>query len=640
MDNLSVNHFIPKINHSVSEDRNFADLTIEEHTILALINGEDDLESIAKTVQLDMSELAKKAQRLIQLEYVLFDSDEQTDAALRWAQYGQEADDPSSPPVPSRDLEQVISSDLEASAIDEQMDHLLIEEPTKGQTCTVESGPWTIETLAPIFKKIHTENKTGRLSIRNITGTEAKNFFFQDGDLINVFSKPFRPEECLGRILQRAGWIVQKDVVESLKKGKASGLPQGEQLVRMGKLRRNKLDEILTNQVELKVAPISLWGRGEYEFLQVDHLPSRIQRSNVKLPRLLFNLLFRFSKYLQVERELFEKRKMWIGKNDNLPYDQDEFDFGKRTKKFWEGVLEKDNTIKRLLVISNLNKKQTFRVLWVFLKMDMLQMLEDTREDLSLTRIDELSNRLRFIERETFFDILGVHWSANDEGVRLAYRRCQSEIEERISNAQGVEVELLRNLMMVTKNAYQSIRDHDERRAYRERIFDETFIEYNADIFRQKGESYLFTKEEFPEAITELENALEIWESNGETIVVLGLARFLQAYPSDRPSMETAKSLVNKGYDMVPETEIANLCMGIMHRREGRKENSKKYYGRALEVNPRCTFAKMELREIETGKKTEDRSAIIKEFLDSRSKSDKEFDKIMEKKGKAKIKFR
>jgi tetratricopeptide (TPR) repeat protein len=501
------------------------------------------------------------------------------------------------------------------------------------ETWNIETGNWDQESAIDLLTRLHQDKATGRLRLFANNG-EYKSLYFYRGNLANVISHPFEPGECLGRILQMAGRLRKEDIIVTLKKRQETGMLQGEQLVKMGKLRPHLLDEVLRFQMELKVGPIFSWPSGHYQFLELATLPDWIARVDIPFERIFFNLLLRnYSMEKGVDSITKRaKQNLWVGKALNPPFDPHLFGFGKKLEKFWGQILEKDNEIKRVMIVSHLKGPQTKLMLWLLYRMGMLEFLQDTREDRLQAKLDAINERLKYIDRETYFQLLSVHWSANDHQVKTAWEKLKDEIELKMAGASEAENILLKEVLRYSKLAYEGIRTRERREEYRYKVYDETFIEFNAEIFRQKGESYLFTKDEYDQAVLEMESAVEVYNKDPEFFIVLGLSRFFHGYPHDRGLMNSGRSLLNQYYTLIPNNVLANLCMGMMYRREMHQNKAKHYYGKVLELDSDNRFAKIELREIETGTTAADRESVVKEFLNRRNAGDDKLDQIMKKK--------
>lgn len=660
--------------------------TPEEQTILLYIGSNQPLGQIAKITGISLAGLVQNITRLVSANFIVIENEDQRNALKEligdWDDFKidsipsegdeepEEADDRDDEffddeiddelfdekdfesdeerlELDAELLEETDFSDLDDSEQLEEMPEDLIDpEPIADEkilekkpdeklpisdAIRIKRGKWDIDSFIDMVNEIYEKKLTGRLRLLH-RGGEAKNLFFDKGELINVFGKPFRPENCLGQLLMRVGKIEKDDVVDSLVGSRENMVLQGEQLVQMKKISADDLQEVLNFQLETKLDPIFLWKSGDYERLLIPKMSKKVRRIDTNLPRLLFNLMWRNADDKRIENELNNKKDDWIGKQESTVYDIEDLNFRKKFLQFWDVSIEKDIVLKRLFVISNLNKQLSGRLVWILLKLRFLLFLEDTREDLAMVRIKELSSRLLYIQNEDKFSLLGVHWSANDNGVKAGYEKVRQKLLKQVEDASPEEAKLLKQLLEIIKEAHEQVKDRDMRQKYRQEKYDETYIEINAETFRQKGESFLFTKDDYAQSIVELENAIEIWEFGTEILVVLGLSKFFLGYGKDKSLVREGRRLLQKGYDSNADKEISNVCMGMMCRKEGRKTQALSYYEKALKTNPKCRFAAIEKKEITSGKEDKDKKKAIKEFLQRRNKSDEDFNQIMAKK--------
>jgi tetratricopeptide (TPR) repeat protein len=485
----------------------------------------------------------------------------------------------------------------------------------------VDSGRWDVDALFALINRLRREGRTGVLRVFRDPQTY-KAVYFAQGGVINALSVPFRVEECLGRLLQRAGHINQEKVLESIRRAKQSGARQGEELMKMGAVRRDLIQEMLRVQVEVKLTDVFEWGSGVWTFRPLPSLPARIAPIDVRLPRLLFNLIWKRYPQERIEAEVQRRLEMYVGRADEPVYDPADFDFGDSLDKFWRIVSEKDNTLKRLMIVSNLKPEQTERMVWTLHLTGMVGFFADTREDKLATRLEGWKNQLKVVERETLFDVLHVHWTADDRMIEDAYRRRVKDIDEAAAQATELELELIKELRKHTEQAYQALRTRVGRRDYRAKIFDDEFILFGADILRMKGESYLFTKDAPDLAAVELETALEVYDRNGEYYAALGLANFLRFYPRNSRQVEAARDLMRKGLKMSPQSEVSHLCLGMLHRHEGQQKKAMEALQKVLEINPNNRFARIVIQEIKTGKTSDEREDAIKEFIERKGQAD------------------
>lgn len=606
---------VPKLNTQIDFTRLPVAIDDTEILVLSRVNGLIGIGELSEAYKLDHLEMERIVAKLVKNNLIFFD-----DPRVR-RELVAEIDETRSYEEHTALVDEM--PEVETKKIDREF-----EAPAKGK----EYGTWDLDSVFDLINRCHMDHQTGILRLFFEPG-HYKALFFEDGELANVSSVPFEPSECLGRILQRAGRLTQDKVVKSLERSRASGKLQGEELVAMGALRRDLLPEMLRVQIEAKLAEIMQYGEGKWEFQIMPELPPRISRIQLDLPRLLFAMIWKHYPFDRLEEHLKSRKDSYIGRLERTVYPIEDFSFGKSIEKFCS-ILEKDSQFKRLLIVGHLKPDQTYRVIWALYLTGMIDFYEDTREDKSIVRIQDLRDELKRIDRESLFEVLGVHWTTNDEMVQKAYRKRIAEQQMVIKKTEGLEQHLNKKLIEHIEEAYEALKTIDLRREYREKIFDEDFIVFGSDILRQKGESFLFTKEEMSEAVSELESAIEVYDKDGEYWSTLGLAYFYKFYPRDVRKYEEARQMIRKGLSISPQSEVSNLCLGLMFKRERRNTQAVEQLKKVVKINPRNRFARIEIEEVETGKTSIDRDKAVREFVDRRGKSDKDFDQIMEGKRK------
>jgi tetratricopeptide (TPR) repeat protein len=198
-----------------------------------------------------------------------------------------------------------------------------------------------------------------------------------------------------------------------------------------------------------------------------------------------------------------------------------------------------------------------------------------------------------------------------------------------------LEQHLNRQLLEHLERAYHVLKTVATRQSYRRQLFDGEFIIFGSDILRQKGESLLFTKEELDNAILELQAAIEVYDKDSEYWAALGLALFIKHHPRQIAEAEEGRRMVRKALAMKSDSELNNLCMGMLYKHEKRNPQALEQMEKVLKINPKNRFAAIEAEEIKTGRRHADYETVVREFVERRSKADRDFDKKMEAKRKA-----
>lgn len=585
--------------------------------VLSRVNGMMSLREMSETIRVERLDLERILGKLVKYDLLLL-PDKRAKKALLDEVTGRAAETEEFPGA--REVEQAAR---EAT-----------RKERAAAAAVAEAGRWDRDTLFGLLNRLHVERRTGVLRCLR----DAENFkalFFQDGALVNVSSVPFQAAECLGRVIQRAGFLEQTKVIESLRRAQQSGRLQGVELLEMGAVTAKRMDEMMRVHVEVKLSTLVDWAAGSYTFQPLPELSERIARIDLDFPRLMFNLIWKRYPLAEIGHALDKRLELFVGATENPPYEIADFGFGDSLSKFCGIITERDNPLKRMLIVSNLKTEQTQRMIWALYLNGLIDFFTASREDRTLARIQELTEQLKGFEKATYFEIIGVHWTANDEMIKRVYKVKHEEQTAAVRNSIGLEQQLNRKYLAHVEHAFEVLKDQAGRRAYRSEIFDPDFIEFGSDILRQKGESYLFTKDDLEQAIVEFESALEVYERNGEYWAEMGLAYFFRDYLRDTRGAARARQLVKRGIAMTPNSEVTNLCLGLMFRHEKKNKLALEALERVLKINEKSLFAKIVIAEIKTGKSHEERQRAVREFVERQGRAERDFDEMMEEKRRA-----
>lgn len=615
---------VPTLNTKIDFTNLPVALSDQEIKVLSRINGLISLDELGTGLQIEKLQMETIAAKLVKYQMIIL-PDRQIAKELLDEVYGGKA---GKPQVKAKPAAKTTAEPAAETTAEPTVAPVVQRMPAPLEGVEDESGEWDLTSLFSLINAFHRQKRRGVLRLYANPETY-KVMFFDNGELIHVSSVPFDASECLGRLMQRAGHLDQNKVIESLQRVKESGRKQGEELIIMKAARPDRVAEMLRIQVEIKLTDLMTWNAGQWHFRHLPSLPHRLARIEVDLARLLFNLLWKRFPGERIERELNSRVELFVGRRNDPVYDMKDLGFGDSFSKFYEIVSDRDNPLKRLQVVSNLKSEETSRMIWTMFLLGFFDFFTESREDRTLAKVEELKNRLKTIERETLFDVLSVHWTASDQIIQQAYEKRLMEQKDAIAKTTGLVQRLNTQLLGQIETAHERLKTQKERRAYRLEIFDADFIEFGSDILRQKGESYLFTKEDQTQAITELQAALEVYDKNGEYWSEYGLALFFRDYPRNIRGSEEARRYVKRGLSMLPDSEITNFCMGLMHKHEKKNNKALEFLEKSIKINPKNKFAQLIIEEIKTGKKSDEYDQALRQFLDRRSQADSDFEARM-----------
>ncbi|RME45942.1 MAG: DUF4388 domain-containing protein, partial [Deltaproteobacteria bacterium] len=446
-----------------------------------------------------------------------------------------------------------------------------------------EEGKWDLDGLFHLLNERHRHRQTGLLTVEN-EGGEARRLYFHEGNLVTIQSEPFDPEECLGRILVREGSIAREVVEQTVPVAQETGRAIGRELLLQGRINRRALQKGIMHQIEKRLLRAFEWERGRYRWATLPGIPPQILGVNFPLHLILFNTIWRHYPIEKIRSRLSRLQDAFVTIVKDPPYAPESLKFGDLFTGFWRILTQEELPVTKILLLSNMNKTNTEKMLWVLEKLGLIVFSKTAEAEETKKRLQEIEDRVKGNARATYFEVLGVHWTCNDEEIRKGYEKSIREIDKLLENASEMEKYWLDQLREQVEEAYAKVKDYAPRQKYRKKLFsDDTYIEYCADLFQEKCESLLFTKEDYAQAIIEAKNALEIFPQKHEASALLGLATFLEGYPADPAKQREGRRILMDAYRRIPTSIIANICMGMMYKKQRKNKEAISYYQKILE---------------------------------------------------------
>ncbi|RMD99604.1 MAG: hypothetical protein D6812_11215, partial [Deltaproteobacteria bacterium] len=560
-----------------------------ESEFLMLVDGKNSFGEIARKWGRPIEEVRRVAEGLIARRFILLPqggegppadtptisssppADNDATAVLREA---PPVEAPSAPPPPLREKPTEIPPTSRSSM------RTIPEVPLAPAQ---EEGTWDLDGLFHLMNERYRHRQTGLLTVENDRG-EARKLYFHEGNIVTIQSEPFDPEECLGRILVREGRIAPEVVEETASLAQETGRTIGRELLLEGRINRRDLQKGIMHQIEKRLHRAFEWEQGRYRWATLPGIPPRILGVNFPLPLVLFNTIWRHYPIEKIRSRLSRLQDAFVTIVKDPPYAPDSLKFGDLFTGFWRILTQEELPVTKILLLSNMNKTNTEKMLWVLEKLGLITFSRTAEAEEAKKRLQEIEERVKSNARSTYFEVLGVHWTCNDEEIRKGYEKSIREIDKLQENASEMEKYWLDQLREQVEEAYAKVKDYAPRQKYRKKLFsDDTYIEYCADLFQEKCESLLFTKEDYAQAIIEAKNALEIFPQKHEASALLGLATFLEGYPANRVKQQEGRRILMDAYRRIPTSIIANICMGMMYKKQHKNKEAISYYQKILE---------------------------------------------------------
>lgn len=471
-----------------------------------------------------------------------------------------------------------------------------------------------------LLHHLHGLRATGVLNLVN--GKRRKSLQMRDGYPVAVKSNLVN--ECLGNLLVRTGRISQGDLAESLRRVKSGAGLQGEILVAMSVLSESELADALRAQAEEKLFEVFEWLDGEYRFELGARLDGANGLAQARSPAnvILEGVRTRFP-LDRVDAFLDAHGDAYLAPNESPFYRFQEIDLDPG-EEFLVRALDGSLRLRDLREQGESVRRTLYGLVaceLIEVRVDPSRLAAgdarsaappepDPAEDELRAELTAMAERLR---GKSYFEILGLTESANDEDVRRAYVELAKRTHpDRFSGAGEAVRRLAEEIFGLVSKAHEKLGDPKRRVAYvlDRRKGDRAAAELEqgqkalqAELQFQQGEVKLKRKD-YRGAIESFQWAARLFPQEGEYHAHLGWARYL-ADPTDAENLEVALDLVKKGAKLAPDREKPYLFLGRLLQATGRADLAQKMFARAVQIRPDCVEALRELRLIQMRREKE-----------------------------------
>ena len=443
----------------------------------------------------------------------------------------------------------------------------------------------SIDLFAQIFK----EKKTGVLKL--VRDKINKELYFRRGWLF--FGRSNVANECLGRLLLEGGKISKDDFDKSLACMKSEKRKQGDILIEMGALTTDDMYFALKYQLKQRAVDIMKWEGGSYQFIEAGELdPTITDITRVPLPSIIYEAIKETSQPEKVQERLDPYLSDYLAKVENCPFQPRDLGFTSSETDLYQ-VINGYRTLREIYTLSQMVPRVTHLVLFTMFRLGMVEfrvMKEAVLEKQDRERVLDLH---RAIKEQNFFELFGLDEKASPVEIEEGYHRVLQELKApagltRIdSKVQNIRTQIQRSyeqayavLIDDTKREQYAGRLEEERKRLEQDEADRAVL--SADLEFQRGETFLFWKQDYKEAVEVLTSAVKLNPKDSDYLATLALA----VYMKDRTKLHNAREMINKALSMNPRCDKAYLYMGKIMIRENNKAEAARFFQKAVEINP------------------------------------------------------
>lgn len=492
----------------------------------------------------------------------------------------------------------------------ERIDRLIGKPPASAvkERLSIE-GDLSETSLPRILHNLYSLRATGLLHLES--QSIKKVIYIRNGYPIFVRSNLVR--EFLGQLLVRSGALSTEDLERSLAFSQDKGQRHGMALLEMRLITPHQLNDALHNQVVEKLLDIFSWEEGRYKFIQACEFKEGVTSIDLSPANLILQGLRNYASRDQSLKILKPYLDQYPLPAENPLYRFQEIQLSLKDQRILESC-RGDLTLSELLKRNLLSRKEVEPLLAALLCTGILIARQEPAAVQAACgceeSIQELARREAFLKdyvwmmEQDYFTLLGVSEADSREQVRKAYFKLVKTYHPDRFFEDDTLIDLkdkVNSLFQRISDAHETLCDSTARARY---INDrsgktqksgtnlETLLQ--AETAFQRG-MVLFRTRKYEEAQQFFAQALDLSPNEAEYL----LYQAWSAYKSGDRSLggiEMARAGLMRAASLNPKLSQAHLYLGYICKDEGKEEEARRRFERAIQANPNCTEALREIR--------------------------------------------
>jgi len=467
-----------------------------------------------------------------------------------------------------------------------------------------------MEHIGFYLKDIFFHSKRGQLIFRH--GAVQKYLFFHNGNLVSA--KTNQPQELLGEVLYKLEKI-KDDVYSTIDQYIEPKKKLGEVLVKNSLISENELREGLSYQMREILLNTFPDFEGEFKFQKREDLADQEFEVKINIPLLIEDGVRRM-KYNPAIKNFFETKR---------PFPKSKSFFYRLTEEEKE-ILEAvkgDISTASVLQGSRFHPEVFWKSLYLFFCLDLIDLPEEGKKldsfrlkkrtsigdtEKNIADALALSENLSTLD---YYHILDVGISADQAEIKRNYFRLARKFHPDLYDRDlPHEIKgVIEAVFDQISKAYQTLSDEKKRKTYDARkekppLEDKRNWTKVAEVKFRQGKT-LYDKEQYPEAVSLLEEAIKLQGNKGRYFLLLALTQY--KIPSLRRKSEEN---FLRSIRFEPWNAEGHVGLGLLYKREGLFIKAKKQFEKALGIDPDHRVAQREMNGLQKKKKK-----TIKDFL-------------------------
>lgn len=364
-----------------------------------------------------------------------------------------------------------------------------------------------------VLSDLAAQEATGHL--RAESGDKNTDVYFYKGRVLLVSEEPEVKEHLLGQVLVDEGRINSQERENAFKTSQEKDIPIGEALTDDKVVSKRVLSSALRKQMQLRLGTFSLVETGSFQFWE-----KRIPRDRkLAPPTSPLRLLFRYkmdwlaAQPYEAAQELEETHiDRYLFPTEDADDLVEELGFTKEEQYFWDNLLTGRFRLRQVYAASNFRHRRTYTLVFALHAFNLISFEKDMAKTWQVDEMrDFFVRRYMLLSEETFFELLGIHWTASQKEIQKAYRKIKRDYD--ITNYEGewpddiirMSEEILKHLDSV----FEQLNKNNDRRDYRSGVHDQGKLRFSAELFEQQGDMAMY-RHDFADAIERYKRALEL----------------------------------------------------------------------------------------------------------------------------------
>jgi hypothetical protein len=371
---------------------------------------------------------------------------------------------------------------------------------------------------------------TGLFTLHQDDGT-VRYAYFKSGGPVAWRTVPMMEREVLGMLLFKAGQISKEQLQESVEIMQNKGIRQGEAFIEMGVMSFSQLIMVLGKQNEFILQQVLTTAKGSWTFHVLPKMPEAFLPPPVRVGALLFRSMIEEAKKLRGQR-LADQLRDYINQYVLVAEGRKALfaDLGLNAseRRLIAIIAERTIRMRELFSMSPLSRQNTAAVFYALIELGMFSFGERETHNRYLQRMGaNISKKKRQLIQSTHFDVLEVHWISLPEEIDQGYEKLKEEYL--LSSFVNIPEDLAETIQRINDRideAYNVLKDEDQRREYRKTLVEDFMIVQSAELLAKKGEMAVM-RQERQIAVNCFSKALELQPRSGEYRASLQRARGL-----------------------------------------------------------------------------------------------------------------